>query len=264
LPLPFGARLRVRVAVRRDRVPRLAEELAHARLGPLHAGVVDVARAIDHRQHLVDPRIAPGARDLLLRVVLRHAPVVELPDVAARGVEYLARFLGDVVKGLRPALCERLARVLTAQLAHEGDELVLRLEEAEPVVAERLPRRSELAAEVGAVAGDALLEALDVGAPREVAGEDALDRIERPDAGADQGIEVAHARGEPRELQLHLLRAHRRLVHELLRRLLSGLRDHVVDGRTLLRRLDAHRSARFDVERRAVHTLEDVGDLGVR
>jgi hypothetical protein len=62
------------------------------------------------------PVISPPG-DLLLRVVLRHAPVVELADIAAGGVEGESRFLGRVVERLRALVGDGIAGLLAAQRA---------------------------------------------------------------------------------------------------------------------------------------------------
>jgi hypothetical protein len=61
------------------------------------------------------------------------------------------------VEGLRALRRRWVAGLLAAQLADEREELLPVLEEAEPVVAERVPRRRS-GAEVGADPGGALLK----------------------------------------------------------------------------------------------------------
>jgi F-type H+-transporting ATPase subunit alpha len=75
--------------------------------------------------------IAEGLRDsgrhALLAVVLRHAPVIQAPNVAPSGVEVHPGGFGGVVEGFRAALGDGVAGVLAAQLTHQRDELVAAL-----------------------------------------------------------------------------------------------------------------------------------------
>src|SRR3546814_424549 len=73
-----------------DGLPRLAQELGY--LGIVHArtGLGDVAGAVEQRHGFGNPCFLARLGHAQLRMVVRHAPILEAPHVAACCVEPLA------------------------------------------------------------------------------------------------------------------------------------------------------------------------------
>ncbi len=263
----------VAVAIGRNAVPCMAEEVGQFLVVPRRAGIGSVLFPIELGQDVIHPLFlglhrvlveTTRARHLLLAVVLRHAPVLQLADLAAVGIEHLARLFGRIVEGLGPLLRQSVASLFATQFLDQVDQLVLRLEEAEEVIAQRFPGLQHLGAEIILVALLGLLQAGHVAAAAVVDRQRVLHRLQRRGAAFLHGAVVVAARIEAQDLQLGALlldlgfldHVGGGLLRRLFDQLLRAFSQQVI-GAGLLE------AAGLDIERRLVDALEDIGHLGI-